>query len=129
MIAALCLALLAFGSTQHYVVYAACDASCQLEQRSFLQTLYGSLSGTQWTKASGWTTDTAGSVSNGSVPFHCSWQGVICCSQDGFAYVPVAYTTPIPVACTEPGAVAALYLPENSLAGSLPDDTSAWQAL
>ena len=85
-----------------------CDPECRAKQREALLRLYNALDGPSWQRGDGWRDGAAaaaaapggdGAGGNGTAPPHCAWYGV---------------------ACAPGGAVSALSLASNGLAGSLP---------
>lgn len=100
-----------------------CNESCQQSERTALLAISSSLSSSHWANSSGWTSSGALSTN------HCSWHGVVCCSADGIAAVPLANARALLVSCAEANSVAALYLADNLLQGTISDDAAVWEAL
>jgi hypothetical protein len=83
----------------------ACDAACKEAQRAALMRLHDALGGAAWQRRTGW----------GGPGDACTWAGVSCC-------MPPGAPPPAAPACGPVGAVAALDLSLNGVAGPLPPD-------
>ena len=93
-------------------------------QREALLEFYNSTSGPQWTRAKNWGNQNGGckiaevgqDSSSISVPDHCCWEGVICCSGER---CPALYKTAAECDC-QAGRVTRLQLRWNGLRGEFP---------
>lgn len=106
-----------------------CDLACQKAQRAALLSLYASLDGPSWINRTGW--DTAAEVSEDSEqqPPHCSWRGVACCNNRYLADLQVPDSPTVFLTCPVPKSVVGLFMVNNFLRGTLPDERSLWSTL
>ncbi|KAK9791166.1 hypothetical protein WJX73_003369 [Symbiochloris irregularis] len=101
----------------------ACGAACQAQQRTALLELYNATGGPFWSLPVGWGSGDA-SYSNASLPAHCGWYRVVCCTLDNqYGTTTLAKEAPIlelGVACDSPGSVIYLALQLSNITGTLP---------
>ena len=106
---------------------AVCEEICQAEQRQALLKLFNATGGDQWNIPESWGGPDPG-FSNDTLPDHCSWYKVVCCTLDGQYGTPAAGPGPLlppsleTLSCTTPGGVLSLVLPLTNLRGPLPAD-------
>ena len=115
----------------HTVASQPCDAACQARQNRSLLRLYNATGGADWLLPQPWANNATITFRNGTLPEHCSWYRVVCCTLDGqfgtSGQGPGPWildnTTTQP--CTTPGAVLTLALQLANLRGSLPAEMFA----
>lgn len=102
-----------------------CEADCQAEQHRALQLLHQATGGPTWQIPTQWDTATP-SFQTGTMPAHCSWYRVVCCTLtgqygtpgQGFGPLLPANLTTAP--CNTPAGVLYLTLQLTNLTGTLP---------
>ena len=97
-----------------------CDWSCQDQQRDALNQLYTALN------APNSLTQPAPELSTGastpSLPPHCAWPGVFCCSSAMTVQPLWDFPSTVPISCSSTFGVVALILARAGLSGSIPLD-------
>ena len=98
-----------------------CDESCQMEQAEALATLYTKTGGPYWQIPEPWQAFANASFSNSTLPAHCSWYKVVCCTLDGqYSTSGRGTINETTVPCTSPGGVLSLSLQLSNMTGALP---------